>query len=313
VDYCGSDGKSAGHTTDEGSQLQRGLEAAGFLLVGTGFGDGCRDVVELLRRHRPRAVFVQDVRDWAAESNISFRKDLDFEGIDNLATTSGVRSYTVLKDAWGWEPLQHGLAKKIKPRAIFCYYRLDMVREVAPWTHGYNLRRMYHSVDADFIRGLELWGDRRRALVSGNNAGCYPIRALAFKNAKQLGIETLKHPGYGNKGADTPNYLRTVAGYKVHIATASKWGAAFRKIIESVALGCTPITDLPRTDKLPEIDDALFRIPAGLDLASLRNRITEAERQWDRNETQRRVWSAKALQFYDFKAAGKRLAAEMED
>jgi hypothetical protein len=45
-----------------------------------------------------------------------------------------------------------------------------------------------------------------------------------------------------------------------HVATASSYHFALRKIIESVACGCTPVTNLPAYDVLPEIDPVLVRI-----------------------------------------------------
>ena len=73
--------------------------------------------------------------------------------------------------------------------------------------------------------------------------------------------DLLEHPGYGNPGSQVETYVKALREYRVHLATASKYGFALRKIIESVAIGCTPVTNLPTYDVLPEIDGALKRIP----------------------------------------------------
>ena len=90
----------------------------------------------------------------------------------------------------------------------------------------------------------------------------YPLRQRAVRDRVVLGLDVLRHPGYGNRGAVTPAYCRELARYRVSVATASMYGFALRKIIEAVAVGCTVITDLPAYDVLPEIDAALIRVPS---------------------------------------------------
>jgi hypothetical protein len=99
-------------------------------------------------------------------------------------------------------------------------------------------------------------------MVSGAASNAYPLRQRVIRDALDLGVDVLRHPGYGNQGPRTPEYMRHLAGYKVHVATASMYGFALRKIIESVAMGCTVVTDLPAYDVLPEIDGALVQGPA---------------------------------------------------
>jgi hypothetical protein len=298
------------HTSSEGFELQTGLREAGWALVGPGF-DGERNVTRLLDRYQPECVFVQDCRDWLAESNISFRKDISFTNMEALGEAK-IPAFTVLKDAWGWKDLQSRLAHQIKAAGLLCYYRLELIREVAPWTKAYKLLRFHHTVDTAIIRRV-LKGrtaPRQNALVSGMLQGCYPLRQHAFAHAKELGLDVIPHPGYGNRGMDTPNYLAHLAGYKVHLATASQWGCAFRKIIESVACGCTPITNLPASDMLPEIDGALVRIPSTISTEALAVTIKQAVKGWDAEE--RRIWSDKALVYYDWRVSGQRHAQLME-
>jgi len=295
------------HTTDEGLQLQRGLEHAGWKLCGVGYDDGCADVAELLRRHKPDVVFVQDVRDWLATCNICFRKDLTFT---NLQALRDVRAFTVCKDAWNWDTEHGWIAHTIGARAILHYYAESVVRDcAASWIAPYRTLRIHHSVDADLCS--EVWTvDRKRALVSGAKSAVYPLRDKAIGHAAQLGLDVRRHPGYGNKGADTPNYLRDVSGYRVHVATASRWEVAFRKIIESVALGCTPVTNLRADDVLPEIDGALVRVRTDCTFDELNDAIRRADALWDADE--RMEWARKAWAYYDWRTAGTRNAELME-
>ena len=294
------------HTTDEGLQLQRGLEAAGWTLAGKGYGDGCRHVPDLLARYKPDRVFVQDVRDWYSRSNISFRKDLDFTGLEALRD---VPTFTVLKDAWGWHAEQAWLAETCGVRGIANYYAADVVRREAPWCNRYPLHRIYHTIDSEWCDSL--WHThRQRACVTGARSPVYPMRMLAIRHAAELGLATRPHPGYGNHGADTPAYLAYLANYRVHVACGSKWRVAFRKIVESVAMGCTPITTLDPADVLPEIDGALVRVAPDATVADLRNAITAAAEAWDADE--RRHWAERAWAYYDWQTAGLRLANTLE-
>ncbi len=300
------------HTSDEGWQLQDGLRVAGW---------DCRygpaNVSELLDAHRPDVVFVQDVRDWLSESDISFRKDIDFAHLEAIGE-AGLPAFTVLKDAWGWHDIQAACARHIGASyrgGILTYYRHDMIHDVAPWTRDYPLHRVHHTVDGDLIMNAVANGEwqfsthRGRGLVTGNVSPVYPLRSKAVRHADQLGLHVRTHPGYTNLRCDTPAYLLELMKYKVHVATASQWGCAFRKIIESVACGCTPVTNLPAEDVLPEIDGALVRIPTDIDVASLKQTIDEAEASWDFE--QRLAWAQIALRYYDWREAGKRLDALM--
>jgi hypothetical protein len=138
----------------------------------------------------------------------------------------------------------------------------------------------------------------------------YPLRQLAFANAAQLGLVILCHPGYGNGGSKTQEYLKLLSKYRVHVATASRFGFALRKIIESVAVGCTPVTDLPFYDKLPRIDERLLRIEGDSCVSSLGNAIEAADRNWDLFEVRDAAYEAMA--FYDYRASAYRITVDLE-
>lgn len=155
-----------------------------------------------------------------------------------------------------------------------------------------------------YLARLDLTAPRKRAVVSGALGNCYPVRRIAFKHAATIGCDTVRHPGYGNRGICTPGYLEMLAGYKVHIATASSYAFALRKLIESVACGCTPVTDLPAYDVLPEIDGALVRISPYADAKELCEAVARAEREWRLEE--RLEYARKAREWYDWRAMGLR-------
>lgn len=290
------------HLTDEGEQLQLGLEAAGWTLVGFGYGDGCRDVPTLLARHQPSAVLIADKRDWDPSSPGAFRKDIGFENLSHLQKHPELFKICVVKDAGGMQDYHRRFCEEVQASAILTYYHDRSVRPLNPWMMGYPTIRTYHSVD--FLLRYETV-NRKRAVVSGALSGVYPLRQMAVLNAGRLGLTILRHPGYSNRGSRTADYLKEISGYKVHVATASRFGFALRKIIESVLVGTTPVTDLPEYDVLPGIDKALVRISPNVSVAELKDAIDYAERTWDAEE--RRQYAEAAAKLYDFRATGKAL------
>lgn len=295
------------HMTTEGDQFQEGLAAAGWTLAGAGY-DGLRDVPAILDRYRPARVVVHDKRDWDPDSRISFRKDIGFEQLSALQAFRGVTA-VVVKDAATSVDYQHAFYQEAGAHAAIVYYHPESVRRHAAWLAQVPLVRTYHTLDAAALAPLDLRSPRRGAVVSGAVSGSYPFRTRIVREARTLGVDVLRHPGYGNRGAHTPEYLQTLSGYRVSLATASAFGFALRKIIESVAMGCTVITDLPAYDVLPEIDGALVRVSPSMPTRELRELIADVAQAWDPEA--RAAWAAKARAYYDYRATGARLDADL--
>jgi hypothetical protein len=304
------------HMTDEGYQLQAGLEAAGWTLAGAGYGDGCRYVPRLLDRHRPDAVLVADKRDWdPANRGGAFRTDIGFGELDALARHPEIFKLAVVKDAGSMVGYHADFCREIAADAVLTYYHDWSTLAAAPWLADYRRIRTYHSVDADLVGGLDLTASRKRAVVSGaRNPNVYPLRESVIVHAGRLGLDVLPHPGYSNRGNRTPEYLRRLSGYRLSVATASVYGFALRKIIEAVACGCTPVTNLPDYDVLPAIDDALVRVSDDASLEEIGDALAYADRQWELEE--RLYFVSRVLEFYGYRAMGERLdrdiAAERE-
>lgn len=295
------------HMTTEGDQFQTGLEAAGWTIAGTGFDD-LLDVPTILARYRPARIVVHDPRDWDPASPIAFRKDLGFQRIAALRTAE-VYTAVVVKDAASSLAYQSKFFRDVRADAAIVYYAPRAIWVNAPWLQAVPLVRTYHSVDADDLARIPLTIERRAVVVSGALSKAYPLRQRVVRDSHVLGVDVIPHPGYGNRGARTPDYCRTLAGYKVSIATASMYGFALRKIIEAVAVGCTVITDLPALDVLPEIDGALVRVKPTIGTAEIAGVIAEAVTAWDPLE--RAAWAARARAFYDYRAIGRRLSMNL--
>lgn len=297
------------HMTDEGDQFQKGLQSAGWTLAGAGYGDGERDVAKLLERHNPTHVIVHDKRDWSRDSRICFRDDIEYENLGVLRDASAWVGI-VVKDAATFRSYTEAFAEEVDADSLIVYYDKGAVdKHSGGWTRAYNKIRTYHSVDADLCGSIVEPAKRKYAMVSGAVGRHYWLRSKIFLSAKNWGIDPYKHPGYGNSGSATEKYLRLMARYKVHVATASNFGFALRKIIESVAMGCTPVTNLPPEDVLPHIDGALVRVPAGMGLHGVREVIYNAARNWDYDE--RMKWARLAWSWYDWRSMGCRLSANI--
>ena len=296
------------HTSSEGNELQLGLEHAGWRLCGRGY-DGIQDVRELLKRYDPSAVFLQDKRDWDPRSPGSFRKDVGFAGLDALRARSDLLKICVVKDAGSVRRYHFHHCEEVSATAVMNYYHERSVLELNPWLRRLPLIRTYHSIDADFCRDLPFTAGRKRAVVTGATSAVYPVRERVMKAVladRSLGIDVYGHPGYHNRGHHTPDYLRMLSGYRVHVATASRYGFALRKLFESVSVGCTPVTNLPEYDVLPEINGALFRVSENASVAEVLDAVAAADQSWNLDE--RLAWAQKAWAFYDWRAIGVRLS-----
>jgi hypothetical protein len=297
------------HMTNEGDQFQEGLRAAGWILSGPGYDD-LRDVPAILETYRPDRLIVHDKRDWDPTSDIAFRKDLGFTRLSALQAFNGWTG-VLIKDAASSLAYQRDFYQEVSADAAIVYYHPRSVTQHGPWLIGRPLVRTYHSVSAEDLTGIALDGPRSAAVVSGALAKCYPLRQRVVRDAVSLGIHVVKHPGYGNRGAHTRDYLRMLAGYRVHVATASTFGFALRKIIESVAMGCTVVTDLPAYDVLPEIDGALVRVRPEIGPVELKTVIDQAIGDWDYEA--RLGWAMRARWFYDANEIGRRLDRAITD
>lgn len=317
--YRKLDGICLGHMTSEQAQLQDGLVHNGWVIAGRHM-DMYADkylpagvlalnetrVDTLLRKVRPHAVFINDPRDMQAESGGCFDKWTNFENIEELRQYPGFKVVS-FKDAAVAIDYQRDFAAKVGANALATYYHADSIRVTSPWADNYRQIRHYHCVDSDYIKSLNLYKDRQRGLVSGHTSvAFYPLRNEITKHAPYLKIDVQHHPGWNNHGCKVPEYLELLTNYKVHVATATKFGHALRKIIESICCGCACVTNLPTHDKLPVIDDWLIRLPEKPKMDDVKSAIDKAEAEWDCATAVMRA--QEACHYYDYKTDAARLS-----
>jgi hypothetical protein len=246
------------HMTDEGNQLQQGLRSAGWILSGYGY-DGITDVKEAIDKYNPDIVFIQDFRDWHKDSLGCYNTNVHWNNYQYLKEWNGT-VVSVLKDAGSIrDKHQRFLCDEIDADIIVIYYDKHIVESLNPWTKKKKLLRTFHSLDLTKVPKSIPKIDK--GVVSGaRNKSIYPGRDICIENASDLNLDIIKHPGYHNNKCYTNEFMQEISKYKVSICCSSIYFFALRKIIESVACGCTVITDLPYKCVIPGIDDYLIRI-----------------------------------------------------
>lgn len=304
------------HITSEGYQLEKGMCEEGF-----DYRPGTRgsDIAEIEKETNGRIWFFQDVREWNHAWSPKNSNDASFKGFHAIKTRHHYR-FTVLKDAHAFQhQYAEFFANKIRPHAWMIYYHPAIVKHLAPFVRLKDCIRIYHSVDINEVPPIgDAFEERERRsnsiLLSGNvHGGCYPLRhRLEYRHGLWDDLYVLKHPDhtYRNRRCYTPQYLKTLSNYKVHIATASRYGYALRKIIESVACGVQPITNLPVDDELPFIDDYLIRVPTNIDDNTLMDIAREAVERWDADQAN--YYAIRAKIFYDYRKNAQRMLGEVE-
>ena len=302
------------HMTDEGWQLQLGMQQAGYELWGYKFPDrDCVDVPRIVTLQQPSTVILQDKREWDPSQPGAFSKQHGFRGSEWLASRPEVFRLTICKDAHQ-NPAYHEHAhREIGTHAWITYYELSIVRRLAPWLRPQHCVRTWHSVDPLQVPAYQ---DQRPipVILSGALGSYYPLRTRleALVRAGELpGVFGVPHPGYGAKGVCTPDFLQLLSRCKVAICTCSRLGYALRKIVEAVACGCRVITNLPVDDPLPHIDANLVRIPNDITPQELNEVVRECLAGYSA-ETQAE-YAAVAKRHYDYRQQGQQLARAIEE
>lgn len=333
------------HMTDEGWQLFQGLETADYRLCGN-FHAGqetftndpplyrirANDTASILELMNPSTLVIQDKREWigrTAGGPKSFDPREMFTNVSALKVRDDVFKLTVLKDAQSDELLHVEAANEIGCQAWVCYYHPRIVKHLAPFVRQRHLVRTWHSVDADavptyspeyFDINAKKLKPRDGCLLSGALSGAYPFRKRIMdwhhrgelsggRNGSTMCIH-LPHPGYGRGGCKTPEFLKTLAEYKVAVCTSSVYGYALRKIVEATACGCRVITNLPEDEVMPHIDANLVRVSENILPGQMRDLLKRLIDGYDPSFQEAMAGVCKS--WYDYRAVGKRLAADIE-
>lgn len=301
------------HGTDEGWQIMAGLDQAGYILAGHGLSFNSVEVPQIIQKLDPGVLFLQDKREWEGKTaGPGFDDRERFRHVSFLKNRTDVFKLTILKDAHQKTDYHRESADEIDCHAWVVYYHPTVINHLAPYVRSRHLIRTYHTVDSALVPASNV-ENRRGCLLSGAmGRGVYPLRTRLMEAIAQLPETTLlRHPGYGRAGCVTPDYLRALSTFKVSICTSSVYGYALRKIIESTACGCIVITDLPVEDRLPEIDANLVRVRSDFSVKDTARLIRHCLDTY--NVERQEFYADRAKEWYDYRASGRRLAADIEN
>lgn len=317
------------HMTNEGWELMLALEEGGFTLaghnipvpsnvIGKNLLGGLTDVRDILDLHNPAVVVVQDKREWEGLTADKSRDSaMRFRHIDVLKDRNDIFKLTILKDAHQQPDYHREAAEEMGCHAWIVYYHPSIVAHLAPFVRPQHVIRTWHSIDPTIVPPFYMVNnrnplERRGCFLSGAVSNAYPLRRRLFANHGQLpDCTVLAHPGYHRKGCQTPEYLMKLSQHKVAICTSSIYGYALRKVVEATACGCIVLTDLPIDEVMPgDIDDNLVRITPDFSASRVGNIVRELIASW--NPERQHEFAKRAIQFYDWRALGRRLVDDIE-
>jgi len=302
------------HMTDEGWQLQIGLQKSGYELWGPGFADHRNNssVPSILSQAAPNVVIVQDKREWDRESPACFDSSAHFEHVGELSNRPDIFKVTIAKDVHQRPDYSIDSYNQIAAHAWVIYYHPVIVQHLAPWLRPEHCIRTYHSLEPSDVPVYRASGRSNTALLSGAfNPTYYPLRARLSRNARKIEeIELLKHPGYHAGGSATPAFLQILSGFKVAICTSSKLAYALRKIAEATACGCVVVTDLPFEEHMPGIDGNLLRVPQAATVDEVRDAVRLALAGYD--PARQQEFAEIACDWYDWRKRGGEVAKKIE-
>lgn len=311
------------HMTDEGWQLMLALKSNEYQLAGHKCDiDSSNYSIILdrylsLRKHPPGVVICQDKREWRNDNGRNDPKSY-FTNLNILKDTTSTFKLTIVKDSQHEPNFHRTSADEIGCHAWIIYYHPKIVTFLASYLRPKHLVRTYHSIDSSKVPEYKTQEKRRdKALLSGAISRYYPLRQrisdtirAARYNTKLKRVDHLQHPGYANTKCFTPDFLKTLSQYKVSICTSSMYGYALRKIMESIACGCTVITDLPSDEELPVIDSALVRIRPDITMIEFQGVVDKCIYSY--NEDKAKFYSDRCKQYYNYQASGYRLVNDIE-
>lgn len=298
------------HMTNEGWELMLALQGAGYVLTGYNCPYPETDVAAILAIQNPSVVVIQDKREWEGLT-AERKKDpkARFTNVESLKSRSDIFKVTVVKDAQNGLAYHAESAEEIGCHAWIVYYQPDRVCQLAPYLRRQHVIRTYHTIDSEVVPTYS--SERDGCIISGALGSAYPLRTRLVKDLFKLPKTFhLPHPGYHERGSNTPGFIQKLSTWKVAICTSSRYGYALRKIMEATAAGCVVITDLPHDDKLPGIDGNLARISPNAKTEEVARVMSNALVHY--NPEIQEHWAKEALRFYDYRVEGVRLALEIE-
>jgi hypothetical protein len=307
------------HVTDEAHVLQLGLKEAGWTLCGHKLDVDEVSVPKLLAQFNPTVVILVDRREWDIRPNSqptpgNWRDPAArFTDWQVLKERPDILRLSVIKD--NQNPAWHQqLDNDAGLDGWISYYHQDAVLARAPWITHDRLIRTWHSVDSQLVPPFS--ADRKGCLLSGfvgkSCARIYPLRIELFKRYQELPeTDILEHPGYGEVGCRSTEFLNTLSKDKVAICTASTRDFLLRKVVEASACGCAVVTNLSDRDRPVGIENNLIRVSPNAWFDEVARAVRIALDNWDVEKQFNIV--EKVKREYDWRIQGQRLSWAIDE
>lgn len=297
------------HMTDEGWQITHGLSLNGYKHCGYMLEENQTDVAELISKYNPGTVVIQDVREWDYQPGDFRDKNARFINVDSLRSRDDIFKVTVLKDSHQRPEYHRSKSSMMGIHAWIVYYNEQIVKHLATYVRPQHLIRTTHSIDREIVPEFSEMRDSN-CLFSGAVSRAYPLRQIIIRNREFLPIFVQSHPGYNRNGCVVPEFMKLLNRFKVSICTSSKYGYTLRKLIESTVCGCKVITDLPRDENLPVVEENLIRINPNDNYRTIKRTIEDAVKSYD-YEKQKEL-AKRAIEHYDYRVVCAKLAEDIQ-
>lgn len=302
------------YASDTAYRIQAGLADQGFTCFGKRFpGDrNCTDMREVVERERPDIVHVEDWNTWNPKMKQKASADVEFTNWEWVGQQEGILRCTKHADPWHHFEEQKHFQRVFNPHAVLVRYEPDLVSRCAPYMKRELMVRLYHTVTREFCRPVREKGRDRICLLSGACHGVvYPLRTRIWREVRQLPdwektfTHRVHHRWLHSGGSAVPGYMEQLARYKVAFVGCSKFLAAFKKLYEATAAGCIVVTNFPETDRVPVVDENLFRVPSDISAEALQEICRELAFIWD--EEKQKDLAQRTIARYDYRVEAARI------
>lgn len=297
------------HMTDEGWQITHGLSLNGYKHCGYLLDENKTDVNELISKHNPETVVIQDVREWDYQSGDFRDKNAMFTNVDSMRARDDIFRLTILKDSHQRPGYHSDNCRMMGIHAWIVYYNEQIVKHLATYVRPQHLIRTTHSIDKNIVPAFSEQRDSG-CLFSGAVSRAYPLRQSIIHHRHRLPIFVQPHPGYHRDGCVVPSFMSLLNKFKVSICTSSMYGYTLRKLIESTACGCRVITDLPWDEILPVVEENLIRINPTDNHRTIKRTINDAIGSYSYDK--QRELAKRAIEHYDYRVVCAKLAEDIQ-
>jgi len=106
-------------------------------------------------------------------------------------------------------------------------------------------------------------------------------------------------------GSAVPEFMKALGRHRVAVVATSKYHWALKKHFEATAAGCIVVTNLPKAEQVPIIENNLVRVPDNITVRDLRILVLKLAREWDWGRQQ--DLSHECIQRYDYRVEAERI------